>query len=423
MDQTSTQVAIAMLKGLLRPCVLLAGALALAGCGGGGGGSDTPQQSQPPPGPTPVSGDDARRAVLADLGEDIILPALQDFDSRAVTLESAVTALAAAPADATALADARSAWDAAMDSWQRNEVLQVGPAGRAQGSDAALGGQDFRDFIYSWPFTLDVCGVEAAAANGDPVDGNTSIALTGMGALEYLLYDTPSPSCAAQPDATTRAAHAQRLAARIALNAVSLKNRWESDTFLTEWSTAGLSTSVTYSTPQDALDALSVALFYVEKLTKDRKVAFTTGIGATGLDCGNPVNCPEFLESRLSRRTGANLIANVQAFRDVFTGVNGGMGINDLLTGIDREDLATEIVAEIDVVLARLQAIESAGGFDAAVEGITDANECLNAFSASSGLAPCALLGEMKTALDTFRIDIVAALSLAVPAASAGDND
>lgn len=402
----------------------------IAACGGGGGGGGG-NINQPPPDPDPdpdppVTGDDARRAVLADLGEQIILPALQDFDTRAGELETAVDALAAAPADAAALADAQSAWDTAMNSWQRNEVLQVGPAGRSQNPDAVLGGQDFRDFIYSWPFTLDVCALEQAAENGDAVDGNTPIDVTGLGALEHLLYtDTPPASCTATPDATQRAAHAQRLAARIAVLATSLNNRWDpsDDDFLTEWATAGLSSSVTYAAPQDALDALSVALFYVEKITKDRKVALTTGIGATGLDCGNPINCPEFLESRLSRRTGANLVANFQAFRDVFAGISGTMGVNDLLAGVDREDLATEIIGEVDVVLARLEEIENAGGFDAAVEGIADATECLNAFSDSSGLPPCALLGEMKTALDTFRIDVVAALSLAIPDAAAGDND
>ncbi|MEM7000527.1 MAG: imelysin family protein [Pseudomonadota bacterium] len=399
---------------------------ACGGGGGGGGGGTTPPPAPPPPTTPPPSGDDARRDVLADIAEQIILPALQDFNTQAMALETAVTALAAAPADAAALADAQAAWDTAMNSWQRNEALQVGPAGKSSNPDAVVAGQDFRDFIYSWPFTLDVCSLEAAALNGDPVSGSTSIDITGLGALEHLLYTaTPPAACASQPDAAQRTAHAQRLAARIAVLAISLLNRWDpnEDDFITQWSTAGLSSSVTYAAPQDALDALSIALFYVEKETKDRKVALTTGVGATGLTCGNAASCPELLESRLSRRTGQNLIVNVQLFRDVFTGLNGGMGLNDLLTGISRDDLATAIVDGLDVVLGRLADIEANGGFDAAVEAIADRNECVNAFSSSSGLAPCALLGEMKTALDIFRVDVVAALSLAIPDSSAGDND
>lgn len=395
---------------------LLAAALALAACGGGGGGGVAPP---------PLGGDEARRAVLKDIGEEIILPALQDFDARAGELKTAADALAAAPGDAGALTATQAAWEAAMASWQRNEVLQVGPAGRATGADAVTGGLDFRDFIYSWPFTLDVCGIEAAADNGAAVDGNTAINLTGLGALEHLLFtDAPPVLCPAQPDAAKRAVHVQKLAARVVQVATTLRNRWEPavGNFIAQWSTAGLSGSV-YSRPQDALNALSIALFYAEKTTKDRKVAYTAGLPAAGLDCANPSSCPEFLESRLSRRSGANLVVNVQAFRDVFTGVDGKLGMNDLLEGIDRSDLAEEIVAEIDAVLAQLADIENDQGFDAAVEGIADRTECVNAFSSSSGLPPCALAGFMKTAMDTFRGPIVAALSLAIPNSAAGDND
>ncbi|MEM7762548.1 MAG: imelysin family protein [Pseudomonadota bacterium] len=392
----------------------------------GGGGSTTPPPTSTPTPPPTVSGDDARRAVLADIGEQIILPALRTFDTDAAALVVAATDYSAAPADAGARDAARAAWNTAMDSWQRNEVLQVGPAGRSTNPDAVAGGQDFRELIYSWPFTLDVCALEAAAFDGDAVNGATAINIVGLGALEHLLFtDAPPPACTAQPDAAARAAHVLRLAERVAVLATSLTQRWEPNggNFIEQWSTAGLSSSVTYAAPQDALDALSIALFYGEKVTKDRKIAQPTGLPATGLTCTQPIACPEFLESRIANRSGDNLAINVQAFRDVFTGVNGGMGVNDLLTGIDREDLADQIVLELDATLTQLDSIANAQGFDAAVEGITDRDECVNAFSNSEGLPPCALLGVIKSAMDTFRGPIVASLSLAVPQSAAGDND
>ncbi|MEO0973222.1 MAG: imelysin family protein [Pseudomonadota bacterium] len=410
----------------------LAVTLILAACGGGGGGGDGGVAQPPDPDPAPdndpppETGDDARRVVLSDIGTAIIVPSLEDFDMMATGLQAAAAAVEAAPGDVPTADAAKAAWNTAMTSWQRAEVLQVGPAGRSTNPDAVAGGQDLRDFIYSWPFTLDTCAIEAAAANGDAVDGTTPINITGLGAIEHLLFtDAPDPACASQPDAAARAAHLSRLADRVALLATSLLERWDptADNYLEQWSTAGLESSVIYSRPQDALDALSIALFYVEKQTKDRKVALPTGLPVTDLNCADPIACPEFLESRLSRRTGQNLVVNFEAFRDLFTGVDGGMGVNDLLIGIDRQDLADQIIAEVDDVLALLAQIEGDMGFDAAVEAITDNDECVNAFSSSSGLPPCALLGVMKTALDTFRGPVVSALGLAVPSAAAGDND
>lgn len=436
------QVFVYFCPELPRPCIRWMGLLMLAfvmtACGGGGGSdggsssgsSSSGSSSSSSSSGSPTTGDDARRAVLRDIGEEIILPALRDFDSKASALEAAADTLAATPNDTEVLEAARVAWEEAMTSWQRNEVLQVGPAGRSTNPDMVTGGQDFREFIYSWPVTLDKCGVEAAANSGAAVDASTPINIAGLGAVEHLLFTSAPPEeCAAQPDAAERAVHVQKLAARLAVLATSLRNRWEpaEDNFVEHWSTAGLDTSTFYMRPQDALNSLSIALFYVEKISKDHKIAHTTGVGATGLTCGNPDSCPEFLESRLSQHSGANLIANVQVFRDVFTGVNDQLGINDLLEGIDRADLATEIVTELDVVLAQLQEIEeeieSGEGFDTAVENITDRDECINAFSSSSGLPPCALLGQIKTAMDTFRGPIVSALSLAVPSGAAGDND
>lgn len=373
----------------------------------------------------PLTGDNARRAVLKDIGEQIILPSLRDFDEKAAALKTATEALAAAPNDVTALTTAKAAWNSAMLSWQRNEVLQVGPAGRSTNPDMVSGGQDFRDFIYSWPLTLNACALEDAADKAAAVDSNTATNITGLGALEHLLFSSTSPtSCAAQPNAQKRAVHSQKLAARIATLATSLRNRWEptGGNFIAQWSEAGL-TSTVYMRPQSALNAMSVALFYAEKISKDRKIAYATGLPAAGLSCGNPSSCPEFLESRLARHTGANLRANIQVFKDIFTGVNGKLGVNDLLNGIGRSDLSQEVVTGLDGVLAQLTVIENNQGFDAAVEGIPSRSECVNAFSTLNGLPPCALNGYMKKAMDTFRGPIVAALSLAIPDSAAGDND
>ena len=385
----------------------------LVACGGGGGGGDN--------GGGVMLGDEARRAVLADLGTSVILPALRVFATEAAELETAMVAHAADPADAAALQAAQAAWAEAIVQFQRVEVVAVGPAAPSD----APGGQDLRDLIYAYP-AFNACAVDRSAYAGDPVTASTRIDAMGLGAIEYLLYfDGPNSAC--PPDsgvdvAQSRADYAAAVAAFIAARAEELRDAWEAGegNFIAQWSQAGAGSDV-YMTPQDALDALSTSLFYVEKETKDRKIACPTGIGATGLVCsGNDVSR---VEHPYARASTPSLRANVQMFRDVFTGQTGGMGMNDLLAGIDRQDIVDKLLARLDVTLDQIDT-QIDPDFETEVEAIDDSAACTNASANATGEpAACALHGAIQDAMDTFRTEVVSALSLATPDRAAGDND
>lgn len=402
---------------------LLAMSLSLAACGGGGGGGGGGDPT-PTPTPAPMLGDEARRAVLKDLGEDLIYPELQAFSQRAEALDVAVAAWAADVANSGLRGAAQSAWRDAMASWQRNEALQVGPAGLSSGLDATPGGEDLRDRIYAYPLRNE-CAVEQLAQQNVTVTAGSSIEVTGLGALAFLLFVDEVNPCGLGSPATPqqRAAYAASAADRVAVVAQTLRDRWdpEGGNFLSQWSNAGLSGSMMfYMRPQDALDALSVSLFYTEKETKDRKIACPTGIGATGLTCpASDVARVEFPRARFSTEA---IRANVQAFRDAFSGVGGGLGINALLEGIERSDIADDLMVELDATLALIDTLDP--DFEAEVAAISDSTACTNAASAASGEpTACALQGQIKRAMDLFRTDVVGALSLATPDRAAGDND
>ena len=402
---------------------LIALTVALAACGGGGGGGGGPTPTPTPP-PGPMLGDEARRAVLKDLGEELIYPELQTFAQRADALAAAVATWAADAANVSARAAAQDAWRDAMASWQRNEALQVGPSGLSSGLDATPGGEDLRDRVYAYPLG-NACAVEQLAQQNVPVTAGSTIEVTGLGALAFLLFvDEPNP-CGLPTPATAqqRATYAASAAPFTAEVAETLRQRWDpaGDNFLGQWSNVGLSGSmVFYMRPQDALDALSVALFYTEKETKDRKIACPTGVGATGLTCpGSDASRVEFPYARFSTEA---LRANVQVFRDAFTGVGGGLGVNALLEGIERDDIADDLVDELDATLALIDALDP--DFETEIAAINDSTACTNAASAASGEpTACALQGQIKRAMDLFRTDVVAALSLATPDRAAGDND
>lgn len=398
--------------------------LTLVACGGGGGG-----------GGGPALGDDARRMVLADIADNVILPVLRELDADTAALATAVEVHANAGGDdSAALTAARDAWLAASDSLQRAEVLQLGPAATSGTGDPQPGAMDIRDQIYSYPDS-NGCIVDNSAFADEDVDASTRLNAKGMDALEYLLFfEGPNEVDCPPPDdvdlAAARADYAAKVAQFTADQASLLRQEWEpsGDDFRGAFANAG-DGSMVYNRPQDALDALSLALFYVEKQSKDRKIACPTGIGASGLSCPGPdVSKVEYPNARAS---GAALRANYEVFRDVFQGVDGDMGINTLLTNMGREDLVQDLNTALAAALDLIDRIENdEGGFEAAIEAIASSDACSSAAGAAEDPAQeptaplaCALQGRVKTVTTIFRADIVNALSLATPQAAAGDND
>jgi predicted lipoprotein len=409
-----------------------AAALALVACGGGGGGGGGDGG-----GGGPALGDDARRMVLADIADNIILPALRDFADRAEALETAVAAHAAAEgADPEALSAAQNAFRDTVDSLERVEVLQLGPAARSGTNDPQPGAMDIRDQIYAYPERV-LFQIDCRALSGADVDASTRIDAKGFGALEHLLFNEVDADAANNASCTdgsvdvdqARAAYASRVADFMAQQATRLRQEWEreGDDFAGDFASAGAG-SMVYDRPQDALDALSLALFYVEKESKDRKVACPTGIGASGLSCPEPdVSRAEF---PFAQQSGPALLANLAVFRDVFTGADGGEGLNALLEGIGRQDIANDLSNAVEAAISLGQRIESEGGFEAAIQDIDSSSACNNASSVALNpeqepVAPlaCAMHGRLKAVTDIFRGDVVGALDLAVPQGAAADND
>ncbi|MDP6944433.1 MAG: imelysin family protein, partial [Myxococcota bacterium] len=226
----------------------------------------------------------AHREVLAALAADVILPTYRSFHQAAGELESAAQTYAESLGgdDREALQDS---WREAIHIWQRAEVFQVGPAGSMT---EALGGQDMREEIYSWPIAnpcrVDQEIVEAAYMDVDAFAEELSN-VRGLDALEYLLFGEGEGNACRSNSAINldgswqalvdaeeltqrRAAYARTVATLLVRDAKALVDVWEADAtgFLAELGTAGVSSTV-YPTAQEALNAVSDAMFYLEKDT------------------------------------------------------------------------------------------------------------------------------------------------------------
>lgn len=354
---------------------------------------------------------DVLELTLRRTADEVILPALRDASTAAEALVVATEAWEANPSGDAERDAARDAWEAAMAAWQVVEVMQVGPAGS---SLTAAGGEDVRDYVYSWP-SDNPCRVDQETVEEDYADASfvddELVNVLGLDALEHLLWSGDDNTCPSQVVinsegtwddlgdtgvAANRAAYAAVLAASVDERTEGLVAAWEAG-FAEQLATG---TGV-YDSPQAALNALFDGLFYLEKTTKDRKLATPLGL----LECAE-ATCPEEVEAQLSGTSHRWLQANVDGFRRVFEG-GEGWGFDDLLADAGHADVASDTLAALDAADAAL----------AALQGPVD--EQLVAAPGDVEAAHAAL----KSVGDLLKGDIATLLTLEIPAEAAGDND
>ena len=330
--------------------------------------------------------------ALAAVGPEVVRPSLADFDSSLDELDSALASWQAGGARE----DARPAWTAAMLVWEELEVQQVGPAGS---SVTVVGGEDLRDEIYSWP-TVNGCRVDQETVEeewdaGDFYEANL-VNSYGMDALEHLLYAGEETVCPSQVGIDedwaalgsegvdeNRAAFAVALAGGVRQQAAALDGRWA----------AGYEPA--------ALDEVFAALFYLELVSKDEKLAKPLGLSDFG-----EATCAEDVEL-LASGIGVDAIeANLDGFRELFSGGEGA-GMDDLLAEIGHGDLSDEVLANTDAAIAVAAGLE--GPLDELIESQPEQVEALHA--------------ALKGVTDILKGDLVTVLVLTVPGEASGDND
>ncbi|MBW2462663.1 MAG: imelysin family protein [Deltaproteobacteria bacterium] len=360
------------------------------------------------------------RRVLDSIAHLVVVPTTEASASAMATLASATEAhaLSGLPEDRVA---SQEAWRAAMQPWEQVEMLQFGPAG----PQTTPGGLSLREQVYSWPLT-NRCSIDqglVAQSYADPeMLAADLVNVRGLDAMEYLLFhDGPDNGCsplspinadgtwaALGPDelGVRRAAYAATLGALTKDEADTLAAAWDpaAGDFAGQLASAG-DTSETYSTTQEALNEVIRAMFYIDLDVKDVKLGQPLGSGA----CRTPT-CPELVESREAAASKEHIVANLQAFQQLFLGgpdAESGAGFDELLAGVGEQPLAERMIGNIEAAIAAVEAID--GSLQFAVEANTQ--------SVADAQAAIALI------TDDLKGPFVTALSLRVPSEGAGDSD
>lgn len=321
------------------------------------------EQDETPPGPTAIE-----VSFLRSYAHDLVEPTYARMVTDAAALREAVHAWAAAPEDSGVRSAARIAWHAAMDTWQRAELLQIGPAAR----DFADG--DMRFEIYSWPIVTP-CRIDMEAVadiDASIAERGVLVNTYGLDALGYLLHHVePTTACPARvPLVETgawsaldpgeiqarRARYAALVATQLELDVQRLWSRWQS--YAPDLVAAGVRPP--YAQAIDAHNEVFAALLYLKYVALDQKIAHVAGL--TGRCDDGP--CPEYAESRWSGRDTQNLRLNLEATRAVLFGADapGAVGFAALLEARGATELSAALAVAVDTAIERVAAVDTSLG-------------------------------------------------------------
>jgi predicted lipoprotein len=382
----------------------------------GDGGDPTADAGPPPPPP------EFTKPALLEALADCALDSYRDAEDKVDALVRAVDDLAAEQ-NLSNLNAAQAAWRGAMASWQRAEPFRVGPAARS----TEPGGQDLRDQIYIFPLA-NLCKIdqqlvaESYAGSGFA----TLLASTrGLSALEYLLFHNDSTNAclpAANINANgswaalgsgelarRRATYSKAVARDVRAQVAALLKAWdpEQGDFYGTLTSAGPGNTL-FPLPQNAFNAVTDGLFYIEQEVKDWKLGWPLGLVA---ECINaPGTCPEAVESPYAKVSTDNLRQNLIGFRRAFEGCGDrywGLGFDDWLNAVGAEDLASRMLTAIS------DAQTAVDQLDPPLE------EAINSDPAKVR----AVHTEVKAITDLLKTEFVTVLDLELPKSAEGDND
>jgi uncharacterized protein len=370
----------------------------------------------------------ARTALLESVANNVIMPSYLEFESAASTLESALkeyqTAVSSSGEKATKLELARTAWKSAMVAWQAVEALQIGPVAQ---KGKRLGGESIRDEVFSWP-TVNTCRVEQEIVYqkySESTFFSESLVMSyGLDALEYVLFvHSPMNTCNTLVDINRdgtwaqlsetdleqrRADYGHALATQLVLQAKRIVSAWSSTggDFIGQFTKAGTNNSE-YATAQDAINELFAALYYIDLVVKDSKLATPAALSMNCMETA----CPEKLESRWAKHSRENIVANLKSFRRTFVGGDLSnqehIGFDDFLIALGASELSENLLRALDDAIIL---IESHNGsyYDALAADQTDLVDAHDS---------------IKKVTDLLKTQFVSLLALEVPQEGAADND
>lgn len=378
----------------------------------------------------PNEGPFTEEKMLINIGTHVVARSVESFAATVPVLKNSLRqyceGLSQGVNSRRAEAQAQMDWERSMLAFHELEAAPFGPLideGRA-----------LNDFLYSWPY-LNTCDIDKKAYENSQASVEASSLLfnvRGLGAIEYLLFEkTLKSSCNlrahpamrtwnALPD-TQKKLHrclwAQELIKDVEVKSTELNNRWSLNrgNF-----TKALIDGSRYSSIKEAINGLTDALGYVEKL-KDTKLGRPLG---RSKECSED-KCSQDVEHRYSGLSLAAAEAHLKGFKAIFNGSYGnqtGYGLDDLLATAGRADVAERVNAALNTALNSLRAAQERGSLYDQAEAMSPAL-CKSTTATDRKEEICAVHADVREVAFLLKTEVLAALALRAPPTHQGDND
>lgn len=280
-----------------------------------------------------------RKAMLVNIGNNLIIPAYADLEQHTASLQAATADFVAAP-DLTKLSTLRQKWLETSLAWQRAGHFAFGPAGGELNESEYLA-----EFMNTYP--TNTSKIESALANAQYAFTTANVDRQGLAAMDYLINGLGGDD---QAILNHYSKDSDKQAHRDYLKAVADKMQEKAKAVHEKWIGGPLNYIATFTanTGNDAGSPLTLmvngTITYYERNIRDGKIGIPAGIRSLG----TPL--PEKVEARYKGDVSLMLAEeSLEAYRDFYLGRakngNDGLGLQDYLaaTGVKQFTMETPL--------------------------------------------------------------------------------
>jgi hypothetical protein len=326
----------------------------------------------------------------------------------------------------------REKWKRANLTYHKLELMNFGPS--ADPNSTSL--KSIYSFDGEIKCRVDLSLIQLSTRGRFPrTDVINNYNVRGLDALEPILFSDPNESRCKRVTPRITTWLSKPLIEREKVNCKYAKHLLKDMTKKSEelkkaWSpTGGNFSSVLLrgklGPPIEALNKISQSLFYLDTEIKDIRISYPVGfdvrIDEVIKKCPTET-CPENIENYYSDESLNSLVASLEGFNNLFTGLEG-FGFDDLLDSRGHSEISTALKIATESAILNLKKQAKTKNLKDLLKEY-DAEKCLETTTENRLIEVCAIVLDIRKITDILKNEYLLALQeLSAPRGAQGDND